>query len=262
MNQTLERLHDIEKNGYKIDFGDVFNHAFENYKKIALYAGSVLVIFIVLFLILTSVSLVSVLGVNEMKELTPEKFKIENLSQSAQMALGIFSIFTSCLLSPFFASFLKMADRGEKDLEFPVSSLFSYYKFPYLKEILVSTFIISVISFAQSTLFVYLKLEILGSLINYFISFITLLTVPLIIFGNLQAIDAIRYSIKIVFKEPVVILGLAVVALIGVFVGIMGCCVGIFFTMPFIYSMHYAIYSAIVGIDDTSKMNTNNYSNT
>lgn len=251
MNQTLEKLHDIEKNGYQIDFGNVFNHAFENYKKIALYAGSVLVIFIVLFIIFASVSLISVIGVSELsKELTPEKFKIENLSQSNLMALGIFSIFTSCLLSPFFASFLKMADRGEKDLEFPVSSLFSYYKSPYLMEIIIATFIISTAGFAQATLMTFIKLNILGSLINYFISFITLLTVPLIIFGNLKAIDAIKYSIKIVFKEPIVLLGLIVMALIGVFVGLAGCCVGIFFTMPFVYSMHYAIYSAIVGIDN------------
>ena len=54
MNQTLKRLLEIEKNGYQIDFGNVFNHAFENYKKIALYAGSVIVIFSILFVVFCS----------------------------------------------------------------------------------------------------------------------------------------------------------------------------------------------------------------
>ena len=33
---TQDRIEEIKKNGYTLDFGNVFNHAFENYKKIAL----------------------------------------------------------------------------------------------------------------------------------------------------------------------------------------------------------------------------------
>ena len=32
----------------KLDFGNVFNHAFENYKKIALYAGLMIFVFFVM----------------------------------------------------------------------------------------------------------------------------------------------------------------------------------------------------------------------
>jgi hypothetical protein len=254
MNKILERLKEIEKNGYQIDFGNVFDHAFENYKKIALYAGSVIVIFGILFMVFTAFSLVSILGVTEMtKELSSEQLKIEKLLQSNILEMGIISIIISCLLSPFQAAFLKMADHGDRDESFPVSSLFSFYKLPYLKEILISTLLIAIITFAQATLLRYIKFEFLGIIINYFISFVTLLTIPLIIFGNLQAIDAIKYSIKIVFKQPLVLLGLIVVAIIGSFIGLIACCVGIFFTMPFIYSMNYAIYSAVVGIDTTAE---------
>ncbi|PJJ07709.1 hypothetical protein CLU83_0907 [Flavobacterium sp. 1] len=254
MNQTLKRLQEIEKNGYQIDFGNVFNHAFENYKKIALYAGSVIVIFSILFVVFGAFSLVSFIGVTEMtKELSSGQLKIENLLQTNLLAMGIISIIISCLLSPFQAAFLKMADHGDRDENFPVSSLFSFYKLPYLKEIIISTLIITVIIFAQATLLRYVKLEFLGIIINYFISFTTLLTIPLIIFGDLQAIDAIKFSIQIVLKQPVVLLGLIIVAIIGSLIGLMACCVGLFFTIPFIYSMNYAIYSAIVGIDNTAE---------
>jgi hypothetical protein len=254
MNQTLERLQEIEKNGYQIDFGNVFNHAFENYKKIALYAGSVIVIFSILFMIFGTFSLISFIGVTEMtKELSSGQLKIEKLLQSNLLEMGIINIIISCLLSPFQAAFLKMADHGDRDESFPVSSLFSFYKLPYLKEIMISTLIITVISFAQATLLRYIKFEFLGIIINYFILFATLLTIPLIIFGNLQAIDAIKYSIQLIFKQPIAVLGLIVVAIIGSLIGIMACCVGIFFTIPFIYSMNYAIYSAIVGIDNTTE---------
>jgi hypothetical protein len=250
MNQTLERLKEIEKNGYQIDFGNVFNHAFENYKKIALYAGSVIVIFSILFLFFGAFSLISFIGVTEMtKELSSGQLKIEKLLQSNILEMGVISIIISCLLSPFQAAFLKMADHGDRDESFPVSSLFSFYKLPYIKEIMFSTLLITVISFAQATLMRYINFEFLGILINYFISFITLLTIPLIIFGNIKALDAIKYSIQIVLKEPIVLLGLIVVAIIGSLIGLMACCVGMFFTMPFIYSMNYVIYSAIIGIE-------------
>lgn len=109
MNQTKERLNDIEKNGYQIDFANVFNHAFENYKKIAVYAGLVLFIFSVLFVIFIGVSLISVMGVTAMtRELSPEKLNVENLSESNFLVFGSIALIVSCILSPFQASFLKM----------------------------------------------------------------------------------------------------------------------------------------------------------
>jgi len=252
MKRTLEKLEDIEKNGFQIDFGNVFNHAFENYKKIALYAGLVLFIFIVLFIIAASISLVSILGITQMtEEFTPEK--LQNLSQENLLIIGAVTTVISSLLSPFQASFLKMAHHGERDENFPVSSLFSYYKYPYSKEIILGTFLILTAGYIQSNLFAHFKFEFIGTIITYFISFITVLTIPLIVFGNLGAIDAIIHSIKLVFKQPFVIFALMIVAVIGSFVGFVGCCIGIFFTMPFLYSMNYAIYSAIVGIENSEE---------
>jgi hypothetical protein len=260
MSLLKERLHDIEKNGYQLDFGNVFNHAFENYKKIALYAGLVLFVFMTLFVIFITGSLISVVGVTAMtQELSPEKFKIENLSESSILVFGGISIVLTCILSPFQAGFLKMADCGDRDEEFHIATLFSYYKLPYLKEIIISSILISSISFAQATLFSFMKVDFIGTIITYFISFVTLLSIPLIIFGNLKAIDAIKYSIMIVLKQPIVLLGLMVVAIIGAMVGFMGCCIGVFFTIPFLYSMNYVIYSAIVGIDSQDKIEETNF---
>lgn len=255
MNLLKERLQDIEKNGYQIDFGNVFNHAFENYKKIALYAGLVLFVFTILLGVFAMGALITVWGVDLVTEkLNPENLKSENLSGSSFLIYSVFILLISCLLAPFQASFFKMADCGEKDEEFHISTLFSYYQLPYLKEIIVSTFLITSISFLQAIVLSQVKLDLMGNLISNFISFLTILTIPLIIFGNLKAIEAIKYSIVIVLKKPFVLLGLIIVAIIGSMVGIMGCCIGLFFTLPFIYSMNYVIYNAIVGVDSQNKI--------
>ncbi|WP_348797034.1 hypothetical protein [Flavobacterium adhaerens] len=252
MNQTLEKVKNIEKNGYQIDFGNVFDHAFENYKKIALYAGLVLIIFFILLVILTTSTLIPFFGLTEMNTaLSSEKLKFENLSESELMLLGGVSILTSCIFSPFFTAFLKMAHHGDRDQEFKISNLFSYYKSPYLKEIVVSTFLISTFNLTIGILMTFAKLDLSGTFLSYFISFITILTTPLIIFGRLSAIDTIKHSILIVLKQPIVLLGLVVVSIIGALVGFIGCCIGVVFTIPFVYSMNYAIYSAIIGIDSS-----------
>ena len=48
MESTLNQIEQIKKYGYTLDFSNVFNHAFENYKKIALYAGLILLILFIL----------------------------------------------------------------------------------------------------------------------------------------------------------------------------------------------------------------------
>jgi len=252
MNQTTERLLDIEKNGYQIDFGEVFNKAFENYKKIALYAGLVLFVFFVLLSLAFAVGLIAFLGEEYItQELTPDKFAKKISNPEFLIPFAGVSIIMTLLLTPFNAAFLKMADCGEKNVEFKFSQMFSYYSLPYLKEIIISTLLISVLSTGFSVLFALLKIDFIGTVIQYSIAFITFLTIPLVIFGKLTALEAIRFSIKLVFKQPGVLLGLLIVAAIGAMVGLIGCCVGMFFTYPFLFSMKYTIYNTIVGIDST-----------
>ena len=70
----------------------------------------------------------------------------------------------------------------------------------------------------------------------------------------MNATDAIKYSFLLVSKQPLILLGLTIVAGIGSALGIFGLCIGIFFTLPFMYSMNYVIYKSIVGFDETSEI--------
>jgi uncharacterized membrane protein len=79
------------------------------------------------------------------------------------------------------------------------------------------------------------------------------LTIPFIIFGKLSSIDAIKSSIIIVSKQPLILLGLIIVSLIAAIIGIFGFCIGMLFTMPFVYSMNYMIYKNIIGIDSVKE---------
>ena len=262
MNQTIDRLHDIKKNGYQIDFGNVFNHAFENYKKIALYAGLVLFVFAFILGVIYFMSFGSYLKSLNLENTNNQL--IENLQHQKSLETPMLSILfsiliLSLLMTPLSAGFYKMAEHADKDKEFKFRNMFSFYRNPYFINIIIATILNTILSMLISTSILSLLNLIhinefgLTLLANYSVSFFvylfTFLTVPLIIFGELKALEAIKHSILIALKQPFTLAGLLIVSIIGSLVGFMGCCIGIFFTIPFLYSMNYAIYTEIVGID-------------
>jgi hypothetical protein len=257
MKPVKERIEAIGTNGYDLDFGTVLEHAFENYKKIALYAGLMLLFFFIALAVLFMIGMISYVGMENMEEFSKRITQFSELKEKPldivlQINAGM--LLLSGLLNPFMAGFFKMADCAEKGEEFHVSTMFTYYKSPYFANIFIAIFIITLVNLGLSTLLEIAGLNIIGTLISLILSFVTFLVVPLIVFGKLNAIDAIKSSIIIVSKQPLVLLGLIIVAFIGAMIGIFGFCIGILFTMPFVYSMNYVIYSSIIGIDSESEI--------
>jgi len=160
----------------------------------------------------------------------------------------------SGILNPFMAGFYKMANCGQKGEEFNVSTMFSYYKFPYFLNIFLFVIVVGFINAGLAMLLQSAGLNFVGTFVNLLISFLTFLSIPLIVFGNLNVTDAIKYSIILVSKQPLILLGLIIVSIIVVLLGFFGLCIGIFFTWPFMYSMNYVIYKSIIGIDEKSEI--------
>lgn len=243
---------------YQLDFGNVFEDAIDNYKKIAVYAGLMFLIFSVLASIVIIFAGVAYIGLENLEEF---RIKIKQLSTMKVMpfeiALPLNSalLLFSALLSPFMAGFLKMAKNGQEGEEFHVSTMFSYYKSSYFLNIFLSVILIEITSTTFVLLSDWAGLSFVGSLISFIISLLSYLSIPLIVFGNLNAIDSIKYSILLVSKQPIIFLGLIIVALIGSILGIFAFCFGIFFTFPFVYSMQYAVYKNIVGFNQENEIN-------
>ena len=100
----------------------------------------------------------------------------------------------------------------------------------------------------------YYKILFVGNIISILVSFFTILTIPLIIFSDLKAFEAITMSIKLVAKRPFILLALFIVALLFVSLGIFALCIGILFTIPFMFSLYYVIYKSIIPIENTDEL--------
>jgi len=245
MKSTLDQIEDIKKNGYTIDFGSTFNYAFENYKKIALYSGLIILVFSVIMAVLAMGLAVTFYGVAAISKdfiLNLENQKLSYLEQL--LSIGAVSLFAA-LLAPFGAGFLKMADCADKDEEFNVSTMFTYYKAPYFAQLFIMALIIGLVSNAISAVIESFGIVLLGNAISIFISFFTFIAIPLVVFGNLSAVDAIKGSLIVVSKNPLLIFALFITGIIGSIVGIFGCCIGVLFTIVFNTSVTYATYFSI-----------------
>ncbi|GIZ08640.1 hypothetical protein [Flavobacterium sp. UMI-01] len=250
MKQIKDRIAFIKTNGYPLEFEPIFTKVFENYKKIALYAGLVLFVFGVLLLALIYGGLLSYFGIDTLRDmLKPENLQTKNLSKEFLINYSAAVILFTALISPFTAGFIKMAHCADQNEEFHVSTIFQYYKLTYFVPLFIATFCITLINTAISTTFELLGIPFVGTVVTMLISLFTLLTIPLIIFGKYNAIEAIQSSILVVSKQPFTIINLAVVSILASLVGLMVFCIGVLFTIPFVYSLYYVLYKEIIGIE-------------
>jgi len=250
MKSTSDQIEDIKTHGYSLDFTTVFNHAFENYKKIALYSALIIIVFSIVFGVAILAVIAAVYGAESLSKEFFESLQNQKLSYAELVISTVGVSFITAVLAPFGAGFLKMADCADKDEEFNVSTIFTFYKAPYFAQIFTASLIVAAVSTAISNAVDRTGLLFLGGAISAFISFFTYLSIPLIIFGNLKAVDAIKSSIIVVAKNPLMLFALIVVGFIGSIIGVFACCIGVLFTLAFNTSMTYAIYFSIFNMEE------------
>jgi hypothetical protein len=255
---TKKRLAEIKEQGYQLDFGTVFNNTIENYKKIAWYGGLMIFVFFTLFCLVLFGIAVAFIGFPELKAiLKPENLQLENLSLEILLYVSVATIIITAITCPFPAGLTKMAQSADKDEEFGIATMFQYYKAPYFVELLIATTLLAIVNTVLQNTITYFQIPFVGSILSVILSLFTFLSVPFIIFGNLKAIESIQASILVVSKQPLTLLGLIIVSSIATFIGFLGCCIGIVFTIPFLYSMYYVVYKEIIGVETPEDLQDN-----
>lgn len=247
MESNKDRIQELKTNGYTISFEAVFNLAFENYKKIVVYAGLLFLVSAFLLGMLAFVTIAFTYGIENFQELIkPENLNPKNFSDEFLMAyIGSITLF-SCLVNPFFAGIIKMAHCAETDEEFHVSDVFQYYNFKYFKSLFLATLLITILNMGITSVLDLSGIPVLGFLASLAVALLNALTVPLIIFSDYKALEAINTSFSLVSKQPLILLGLLAVTYLFCITGIFMFFIGFFFTLPFLYSMYYAIYKSII----------------
>lgn len=254
-NNFTKKINQAVESGYYLDFGTVIEKSFDNYKKIALTGGLAILLITIVILALMFGLIAIVFGIADFSGMMTN-FNPLDFSAVGIAVYILVVVLLSGLTAPIGAGFLKMAYLAEMNKPFSVGTVFDYYKTAHFKELFIAVSLIAVVNMAFTVTFEVLMISFVGSILTYILAFFTLLTVPLIIFGNQTGLDAIGLSFKLVLKQPVILLGLAIVSVIFVLLGFIGLCIGVFFTMPFWYSFLYTTYNSIFPIEELSEIET------
>lgn len=248
-----KNLQEIKHQKYNLEFGEVFNDSLENYKKIIWVAG---LVFFILTIVMVSIFmgiLTSIYGASDFLSSMTE-FSLLATTPSYLIVSSLFGVLISIAISPLYAGIFQICHNAQTHKAFDLGTAFIHYKTSYFKQIVISALLISLFTGIITDLITVIGFQFIGTLFTYFMYFITLFTIPFIIFGNLNAVDAIKASIAIVFKKFWIIFALMLVAFILAMIGMIAICVGIFFTLPIIYSTQYEIYRAMIGVEENDEL--------
>jgi len=228
--------------GYSLDFSQSLDDILIYFKKTALLNGLVLLI--------TSLGLLLIIGLGFGIGSVIDQFSNPEalgalFADTTFLIYYVLSlVFIGVFLAPLYAGFIQINRDIDTSNEVSISNIFTHYKSKYFLQIVAYTLIVQLISSALTFI------PFGGTLLSYIFAWFTVLGVPLIIFGNLSAIDAIQYSFKLVAKNPWTILLILIVAVLIAIAGLFALCIGIIFTMPIIYSTYYVLYKNIVGFKE------------
>lgn len=253
MNDNYAKVEKIANEGYSLEFGTVLENAFNNYKKIAGIGGLAMLLIVIIFVVIFGGMLGVAYGFSDFTT-TLTGLNPQFMSGSNLLFFLAFSVVIAGVMSPINAGFIKMAYQAHTDKPFSLETIFDYYKGTYFKELFVASVIIAFLSNGVNYLLTYFQILYVGSLFTYVVAYLTFLTIPLIIFSNFKAVEALTMSAKLVLKQPLLILGLLILAVVFAAFGIVGFCIGIFFTFPFVYSMYFTIYNAIIPLSEKSEL--------
>jgi hypothetical protein len=251
MKNTIDQK---AREGYALELGKLIDDSFATFKKTFLVSGLGMLIVSAIMVLFYFGLMGSFFGFSN---LSKTLLSIETLAKEPNFIIGsgIVSMFVSALFAPFTAGFIHLNHLAQTQKSFSIDNLFDFYKEPYYKQIFLGYLVIGGVTALFTTTLSLLGYEKINTFVQIIISLATIFTIPLIIYGKLNYTESLSKSVQLYAKQPIIILVAMLIAVIGMLLGIFILCVGIIFTVPYLYAMHYALYAQAIGFEKTASEN-------
>lgn len=231
------------------EIGRIIDESFVTFKKTVWVSGVGILLLLLFILPITIFIIFKVMEIESLEEfvkISPTLGEDFNyLLLNAAIAIPL-----AALTAPITAGFYKINHLAKQDKEFGLSNLFDYYKGPYFKHLALTAVLTALYSNILGLGLIYLNFQFVATLIQLFIAFLFVLSVPLIIFENQSALTAMSNSSRLTIKHPFTIIVCLLLAFLFALLGLFAFCVGIFFTVSYFYTMNYTIYNEIIPIEN------------
>lgn len=231
------------------EIGRIIDDSFTTFKKTIWISGIGIILLLLIVLPVTAFTLFSYMEISSMEDFLKESQALQTdynyllINAAVGIALG-------AIISPITAGFYKINHLAKQNKEFGLNNLFDYYKNPYFKPLAISVILTGLYSNILGFTLIYLNLPSVASLMQIFIGILFIFSIPLIIFENQNALEAMSNSSKIAVKHPFTIILCLVFAIIIAILGFFALCIGAFFTVGYFYTMNYTLYNEILPIEN------------
>lgn len=260
-NYVRNKLEQIKREGYGLHLEAVLSNAFDIHKK-SILPGFVATFIYMVVIIIVGLSMFETtygMGLSdffEMIQRNPEAMEttMANIPMTSMLISYLVSGLAGALIMPMLSGIYKVAFNTKYGGNGSVSDLFAYYKGSYFLNIFIYSFLFSVL-----VQLINLGLEkalpgigsLLGILVMILLSVTFIFTIPFIVFGNLNWIEALKASVAVTSKNWFFLFFILVISFIISFIGVIFCGVGFLFTMPFLYIATFVLYDTIIGFQGT-----------
>ena len=142
---TKAQIELMKTQGFSFDFGEIFEQTLQNYKKIALIQGLVLLVILVLFTVLIGSVAAAAMGLGEITQYLTD-VNVNGQSTAALLIQLVVSVIGAGITSAFTAGLLNMAHLAEEGKEFGFGTAFEYYKSAFFKDLFLVGIYIALLS--------------------------------------------------------------------------------------------------------------------
>lgn len=259
MNHLLKtNLDRINTQGVELSFEQILDQGFKSWKKITLPVAGIFLLFAIFIPVLFIAFLPLIYGVSigefmDVAQSNPQYFQEQATSINGLIGTHAFTLIIMLAFTPIPVGIMKMAYCAMVDKPVVFSDAFSFYKAPYYFKLIGFTLLFS---FLPSLLFSALgliaaPLVYLSYLVNIFVAIFLIFVPALIAFGDASIMDAIKISIKVASQKVGLIIGIILISALFQLLGAIACCIGMLFTISFVYSIQMSLYRDIFMQGDT-----------
>jgi len=240
--EDVKRKIEINK---EVGFGDVLDNCFTLFKKIWLKGFVVIIIIMAIAFLMNLLFTAIGLGADENIFLFNGSLDFYSV-YSTQILYGFpQTIIMSTITIGLLAGFYKICKEEDVNNN-QIDHFFHYFKSEYFSKLFMLGIIYSAIALVAQLMFV----------IPYIYAYVPLAYFSIVFSNNpdLSEMEIVKLSFNIGTKKWLVSFGLLFVCAIIGMLGIIGCGIGLLFTISIAYLPVYFIYKEVVGFDDLTEI--------
>lgn len=259
-NFVKNRIETVASEGYGLHLESLLSKAFNIYKRSFFLLSLVLIMYTVALTTIWFSTFEYTYGVGfvdliEMAQQDPNSVNdvMGNITLMNGLIYSLAFSLVAGLVSPIFAGIYRISYQIKREQPYSVLDLFVYYKQPYFVNLFIYSFLlafvvqyIGIIMNSAFPLFAGV-----GSIwLQIFLNVSLIFTAPLIVFGDMKWIEAVKASFRISFKNWFFLMFVLGIGLIISYLGVLLCGVGIIFTYSFLYVLIFVIYDDVIGFEE------------